>query len=128
MAKVFVIDVAKCSGCYNCQLACKDEHAGNDWTPYAKPQPDIGQFWVKLTEHVNGTIVECNTAYEGARNYTDKHVKLIKKHGWSQLFNQIIKSKLFEEALFLCKLFSLSLEQNFTRVADCINCVTHTVN
>ncbi len=63
MAKVFVIDVAKCSGCYNCQLACKDEHAGNDWTPYAKPQPDIGQFWVKLTEHVNGTIPKLKIHY-----------------------------------------------------------------
>ncbi len=29
--KVFVIDVARCNGCYNCQIACKDEHVGNDW-------------------------------------------------------------------------------------------------
>ena len=63
MAKVFVLDVAKCSGCYNCQLACKDEHAGNDWTPYAKPQPDTGQFWVKLTEHVCGTIPKLKIHY-----------------------------------------------------------------
>ena len=63
MAKVFVIDVAKCSGCYNCQLACKDEHAGNDWTPYAKPQPDIGQFWMKLTDHVCGTIPKVKVHY-----------------------------------------------------------------
>jgi Fe-S-cluster-containing dehydrogenase component len=55
MAKVFVIDVASCNGCYNCQLACKDEHVGNDWTPYAKPQPDIGQFWTKLEETVQGS-------------------------------------------------------------------------
>ncbi|MCX8033671.1 MAG: oxidoreductase, partial [Thermoleophilia bacterium] len=48
--KVFVIDVTKCNGCHNCQIVCKDEHVGNDWTPYAKPQPEIGQFWVKLTE------------------------------------------------------------------------------
>lgn len=59
--KVFVIDVAKCIGCYNCQIACKDEHCGNGWMPYARPQPDIGQFWVKVTEHVRGTIpqVKC---------------------------------------------------------------------
>ena len=44
MAKTFVIDAAKCSGCYNCQIACKDENVGNDWSPYAKPQPEIGQF------------------------------------------------------------------------------------
>lgn len=55
MAKAFVIDVARCSGCYNCQLACKDEHAGNDWRPYAAPQPEIGQFWMKLQENVCGT-------------------------------------------------------------------------
>lgn len=54
--KVFIIDVAKCNGCYSCQIACKDEHVANDWTPYAKPQPDTGQFWLKLTETTHGTI------------------------------------------------------------------------
>ena len=73
MAKVFVIDVAKCSGCYNCQLACKDEHAGNDWTPYAKPQPDIGQFWMKLTDHVCGTIPKVKVHYIAEMcNHCDK--------------------------------------------------------
>ena len=48
--KVFVIDVGRCNGCYSCQIACKDEHVGNDWTPYAKPQPDTGQFWLRQTE------------------------------------------------------------------------------
>jgi len=55
MAKVFCIDVAKCSGCYNCQFACKDEHCNNEWPPYARQQPIIGQFWLKLEEHVQGT-------------------------------------------------------------------------
>ena len=63
MAKAFVIDVAKCSGCYNCQLACKDEHAENDWTPYAKPQPLTGQFWCKVTDHVQGTIPKVRIHY-----------------------------------------------------------------
>jgi len=63
MSKVITIDVAKCNGCYNCQLACKDEHAGNDWTPYAKPQPDIGQFWVRLIENVGGTIPKVKIHY-----------------------------------------------------------------
>ena len=63
MSKVFVIDVAKCSGCYNCQLVCKDEHAGNDWTPYAKPQPDTGQFWLKVHDYVNGTIPKVKVHY-----------------------------------------------------------------
>lgn len=63
MAKAFVIDVARCSGCYNCQLSCKDEHVGNDWTPYAKPQPEIGQFWIKVHENVCGTIPKVKIHY-----------------------------------------------------------------
>jgi len=54
--KVFVFDTEKCTGCYQCQIACKDEHCGNDWTPYAKPQPETGQFWLKVDEHVRGTV------------------------------------------------------------------------
>ncbi len=63
MAKAFVIDVARCSGCFNCQLACKDEHAGNDWAPYAAAQPEIGQFWLKLQENVQGTIPKVKIHY-----------------------------------------------------------------
>ena len=51
MGKVLVIDIDKCNGCYNCQVACKDEHVGNDWSPIAKPQPDTGHFWMKVTDH-----------------------------------------------------------------------------
>lgn len=61
--KVFVIDVSKCNGCYNCQIACKDEHVGNDWTPYAKPQPDTGQFWVKVHEEVHGSVPKVKMSY-----------------------------------------------------------------
>ena len=55
MAKVFCIDVAKCSGCYNCQLACKEEHCTNEWLPIAAKQPMTGQFWLQVEEHVQGT-------------------------------------------------------------------------
>ena len=61
--KAFVIDITKCSGCYICQFACKDEHVGNDWTPIAKPQPDTGQFWCKITEHIRGTVPKVKMAY-----------------------------------------------------------------
>ena len=61
--KAFLIDIALCNGCHNCQVACKDEHAGNDWTPYAKPQPETGQFWLKLTEKVRGTVPKVKVAY-----------------------------------------------------------------
>jgi tetrathionate reductase subunit B len=61
--KVFVIDLSLCSGCYNCQVACKDEHCGNDWTPYAKPQPDTGQFWLKVHEEERGTLPKVRVSY-----------------------------------------------------------------
>lgn len=63
MAKAFVIDAAKCTGCYNCQIACKDEHAGNDWSPYARPQPEVGQFWIRVAENVMGTIPKVRISY-----------------------------------------------------------------
>jgi len=63
MSKVFVFDAARCNGCYCCQLACKDEHCGNDWTPYAKPQPDTGQFWLQLHEYVRGTVPKVRMHY-----------------------------------------------------------------
>jgi len=63
MGKVFAVDVSKCNGCYNCQLACKDEHVGNDWTPYSKPQPEIGQFWMRVKENVGGTIPKVRIHY-----------------------------------------------------------------
>lgn len=43
-------------------------------------------FWKAIVDHVGGTIVECNTAYEGARNTTQRHVALLKKHGWSDMY------------------------------------------
>ena len=61
--KALVIDINKCNGCYNCQIACKDEHVGNDWTPYAKPQPDTGQFWMKVTDIVQGTVPKVRVRY-----------------------------------------------------------------
>lgn len=54
--KVFVIDVNKCSGCYNCQVACKDEHCDNDWMPYAKAQPNSGQFWMRVKQKDHGQV------------------------------------------------------------------------
>jgi len=39
-------------------------------------------FWKPIIEYVGGTVVECNTAYNGARNTTEKHLELFKEHGW----------------------------------------------
>jgi len=54
--KAFRINVDRCNGCYSCQIACKDEHCSNDWTPYAKPQPDWQHFWGKLEDHIRGNV------------------------------------------------------------------------
>ena len=45
------------------------------------------EFVKAIVEKVNGTVVECNTAYDGARNYTDKHKKLMEDHGWTKYFD-----------------------------------------
>ena len=43
-------------------------------------------FWKPVIDYVDGTVVECNTAYEGERNTTEKHRKLLEEHGWSRYF------------------------------------------
>lgn len=58
-------------------------HSGEDGNQnYLRPE-----FMKPMIEYVNGTIVECNTAYDGARNTTEKHKKLIEDHGWSRCFD-----------------------------------------
>jgi uncharacterized Fe-S center protein len=44
------------------------------------------EFFKPIVEHLNGTIIECNTAYPGARNYTDKHKALMEEHEWTKYF------------------------------------------
>ena len=43
-------------------------------------------FWKPIVDYVGGTVVECNTAYEGGRNTTERHVQTFKKHGWSDMY------------------------------------------
>lgn len=70
-------------------------HSGEDGNQnYLKPE-----FVKALIEHVNGTVVECNTAYDGARDTTEKHVKLMEKHGWSKYFTVDILDSEAEEVL-----------------------------
>ena len=58
-------------------------HSGEEGNQnYLRPE-----FMKPMVEHVNGTIVECNTAYDGARDTTEKHEKLMENHGWSKVFN-----------------------------------------
>ena len=54
-------------------------HSGEEGNQnYLRPE-----FMKDIIEYVNGTVVECNTAYSGERNTTEKHLKTISKHGWS---------------------------------------------
>ncbi|MCI8761000.1 MAG: DUF362 domain-containing protein [Clostridia bacterium] len=58
-------------------------HSGEEGNQnYLKPE-----FMKPIVEKVKGTIVECNTAYEGERNSTEKHKKLMENHGWSKYFD-----------------------------------------
>lgn len=58
-------------------------HSGEDGNQnYVKPE-----FVKPFIDYVKGTVVECNTAYNGARNETDKHLKLLEKHGWCKYFD-----------------------------------------
>ena len=43
-------------------------------------------FWQPLIDRIGGTVAECNTAYPGARNSSEKHKQLLQDHGWTQYF------------------------------------------
>lgn len=58
-------------------------HSGEEGNQnYLRPE-----FVENIVKHVNGTVVECNTAYDGARNTTEKHEKLMESNGWSKYFD-----------------------------------------
>lgn len=58
-------------------------HSGEDGNQnYLHPE-----FWQPVIGHVGGTVVECNTAYGGERNTTEKHRRLLKKHKWTDVFD-----------------------------------------
>lgn len=57
-----IIDVAKCEGCYNCFLACKDEHVDNDFPPYAIAQPKHGQRWIDIVTKERGQFPDIDVA------------------------------------------------------------------
>ena len=57
-------------------------HSGEEGNQnYLRPE-----FMKDIIDYVKGTVVECNTAYSGERNTTEKHLKTIKKHGWDKLY------------------------------------------
>lgn len=57
-------------------------HSGEEENQnYLKPE-----FMKDIIEEVDGVVVECNTTYEGARNTTAKHQKLMQEHGWNKYY------------------------------------------
>ena len=58
-----IIDLTKCTGCYNCFLTCRDEFAGNDNGKYAAAQPMSGMNWIKVTEKERGQYPKVKVAY-----------------------------------------------------------------
>lgn len=64
MGKVFIIDQGRCNGCHGCQIACKDEHVGNEWLPYQLPQPDTGHFWMRVEQTTHGQVPKVSVEYK----------------------------------------------------------------
>lgn len=58
-----LIDIKKCSGCYNCFLACRDEFYGNDYPGYSAAQPLHNQFWMQIQEIERGEYPKPKIAY-----------------------------------------------------------------
>ena len=69
-------------------------------------------FLKPIVEHVNGTVVECNTAYAGSRNETGKHLELLKEHGWSDYFNvDIMDAEVPDKVLYVPN--HLKIDKNY---------------
>jgi uncharacterized Fe-S center protein len=64
----------------NVAIKVHSGEAGNQ--NYIKPE-----MYEDIIKYLNCTVVECNTAYDGERNTTEKHIKLLENHGWKELYN-----------------------------------------
>ena len=58
-----IINVDKCTGCYNCFLACRDEYEGNDYLPFSAAQPSEGKPWMRIREKERGTTPKVKVDY-----------------------------------------------------------------
>ena len=58
------------------------------------------EFMRPMIEEVDGTVVECNTAYDGERDTTKKHEKLMAEHGWSEYFDVDIMDAEGDDLIF----------------------------
>jgi Fe-S-cluster-containing dehydrogenase component len=58
-----LIDIDRCTGCYNCFLSCRDEYSGNNYEGYSAPQPKSGQYWMNIKEVERGTYPKLKVDY-----------------------------------------------------------------
>jgi Fe-S-cluster-containing dehydrogenase component len=58
-----LIDIDKCTGCYNCFLACRDEHYGNDFPPISSAQPFKDHFWMQIIERERGKYPKVKVSF-----------------------------------------------------------------
>jgi Fe-S-cluster-containing dehydrogenase component len=58
-----IVDLAKCVGCFNCLMACKDEHVGNAWLPYTDSQQKHTQKWIEPVRHERGKAPYTDLCY-----------------------------------------------------------------
>ena len=77
-----VLELYKLLGCeFSGNVAVKIHSGEKGNQNFLKPE-----MWKNIIDYVNGTVVECNTAYSGARNTTKIHLKTLRDHGWSSNF------------------------------------------
>ena len=77
-----VLELYKLLGCELEGRVAIKVHSGEKGNQnFLKPQ-----MWKPVIEHVGGTVVECNTAYKGARHETKIHLETLRNHGWSESF------------------------------------------
>ena len=58
-----VIDNNRCTGCYSCFLACRDEHVGNAYPPITVAQPSTGHKWINVREQERGSFPRVRVSY-----------------------------------------------------------------
>ncbi len=78
--------VVKMYKCLNKELKGKVAvklHSGEEGNQnYLRPE-----FVKPIVDYLKASVVECNTAYDGERDTTEKHLKLMENHGWSKYFD-----------------------------------------
>ena len=84
-------------------------HTGEDGNPnFIRPE-----FWKPIVDKVGGTVVECNTAYDGLRHETELHKKLLEKHDWNKYYKVDIMDEKPEEDIEVAIPDGFKIKKNF---------------